>query len=88
MMQKLINLIDFPNCFNETFIDNFCGASDCQEDLNAKRLEYNSSDCPVTELQSGKPSSTLLYTLMGIYSAIALFGAAVVGVLVDPIQIR
>jgi len=49
---------------------------------------YNSSECPVTELQTGETPPKLIYTLMGIYSGIALLGAAVVAVFVDPIQIR
>ena len=86
-MHILLYLV-FPSCYNESYIENHCGASDCQEDFNVTRRMYNSSECPVTDLQSGKTPPVLLYTLMGIYSGIALFGAAVVALFVDPIQVR
>ena len=78
----------FPSCYNETFIEEYCGANHCQTDLNATRRLYSTEECPVSELQSGKAPPELLYTLMGIYCGIALFGAGVVALCVDPIQIR
>lgn len=84
-----INIIaEFPTCHSETYIKKYCGANDCQDDFNTARVNFNSSSCPVSDLESENLQQTTLYTLMGIYSAIGLFGAGVVASLVDPIQIR
>ena len=78
----------FQTCINNSYVEQYCGANDCQEDFNTERLNYNTSDCVINDLQSGNTSNELIYTLMGIYAGVALFGAAVVAVLVDPIVIR
>ncbi|XP_018669845.2 protein unc-93 homolog A-like [Ciona intestinalis] len=78
----------FPTCYNASFIENYCGHNDCQDDIDAAKNMYNSSECPVLGVSSSDVSNDTLYLLMGIYAAVALLGALVVGFLVDPIKIR
>ena len=77
-----------PECHNETYIQNYCGRSDCQEDFSEARITFNSSSCPVNDLQSEGVEDNLLYILMGIYAGIGLLGALIIGVFVDPVTVR
>ena len=82
-------LLVFPDCYEKEYIDNYCGKNDCQEDFNDIRVaQYNTTECPVIGLASRDVPDYLLYTLMGIYTGVALVGAALMAFLVDPIEIR
>ena len=77
-----------PDCYNETYINTYCGKNDCQKNFAEARKDFNSTSCPITPIQSEGVEDSLLYTLMGIYAGIGLLGALVVGLFVDPLTIR
>ena len=77
---------EFPTCYNETYIEEYCGANDAQKNLSAARILYNSTECPVSDLQSGDLPKNTLYMLMGIFAGVGLFGALIVGCFVDNID--
>lgn len=81
-------LLVLPDCYNKSFIDTFCGKNDCQENFEAARKDYNSSACPISQIQEQGVEQTLLYILMGIYAAIGLLGSLIMGVFVDNIEVR
>jgi len=78
--------LKFPTCYNETYIEEYCGANDAQKNLSAARILYNSTECPVSDLQSGDLPKNTLYMLMGIFAGVGLFGALIVGCFVDNID--
>lgn len=80
--------IEFPTCYSEEYIDTYCGKNDCQEDFNVARKNFTTDECPVSEIESGVVHDSLLYTLMGTYTGIALLGAAVTAIFVDKIKLR
>jgi len=84
----LVTILVLPDCYNESYIEKYCGKNDCQADFTAARKDFNSSSCPINQIQSEGVERSLLYTLMGIYAGIGLLGALVVGVFVDPIVVR
>ena len=88
MCFMFFSCLEFPSCYNASYIEQYCGANDCQEDFNEARGDYNTSECPVNSLQSEGTPDELLYTLMGIYAGVALIGAAAVAIFVDPIVVR
>jgi len=51
-------------------------------------MEYNSSKCPLTSLESGKVPDKTIYILMGIYTGIGISGALLVAFLVDNVKVR
>ena len=81
-------LAEFPSCYNKTFVEQYCGTSDCQKNLSRSRMEYNSSKCPLTSLESGKVPDKTIYILMGIYTGIGISGALLVAFLVDNVKVR
>ncbi|XP_076819317.1 protein unc-93 homolog A-like isoform X2 [Clavelina lepadiformis] len=80
------NLI-FPNCYNETYIKSYCGARDCQDDLEEARAMFNVS-CDVSSSSGSEVEDWTLYTLMGIYAGVGFTGSAIVAIFVDNISIR
>jgi len=78
--------IHFPTCFNESYIERYCGAADQLENIKEARMFYNTSSCPVSKLEGGKVPQETLYVLMGIYAFVGLLGAAIVGLLVDNME--
>jgi len=81
-------LAEFPSCFEEEYIKNYCGKNDCQKDLDEGRLKFNSSNCPVTNIESGDVPDWTIYLLMGIYAGVGICGALVMAFLVDNVKIR
>ena len=77
---------EFPSCYNETFIEDYCGASDCPS--FDTELARNQSSCGDEIVTSDNVEKDTVYLLMGIYAAIGLLGAFITGFFVDPIQLR
>jgi len=79
--------LNFPTCYNESFIENNCGSADTMEDLAKIQMLSNSTECPISNLKSGKIPDVTLYSLMGVFAVVGFAGAALVGLLVDDIQL-
>jgi len=79
-------VLEFPSCYNETFIEDYCGASDCPS--FDTELARNQSSCGDEIVTSDNVEKDTVYLLMGIYAAIGLLGAFITGFFVDPIQLR
>nr|CAB3267513.1 protein unc-93 homolog A-like [Phallusia mammillata] len=88
LSSNAISNLEFPTCYNKSYIEHNCGKHDCQSNLTAARLLYNSSECPVTNLNSSGPSDSTIYTLMGIYTALSLSGAFIMALGVDNIEVQ
>lgn len=79
----------FPSCYNDTFIKTYCGANDCQDDFSAVKNNYTIASCGnSTGVIASDPTDETIYTLMGIYGGIGLFGALTVALFVDRIKLR
>jgi len=80
--------LEFPKCYNATYIDNFCGVNDCPDvDFNVYRSNYTTT-CEQEIISSDSVEKSTLYTLMGVYAGVGLLGSAITAIFVDNIQLR